>query len=156
MLVHLVFICPKNSDHIMPYRLPNVFFSDRAKIFFVVLLASHNPKTTINKMHEHSNICPKLLLTPVVSFESCFFSFFSGGNCPSRVGIVRLGWELSVLGENCPYWVGIVRIGWELSVLGGNFPSWVGIVRIGWEFSVLGGNCPSWVGIVRLGWEFSV
>merc|ERR1719153_1154223 len=45
-----VVICPKNSDHIMPYRLPNVFFSDRAKIFFVVLLASHNPKTTIKKM----------------------------------------------------------------------------------------------------------
>ena len=34
----------------MPYRLPYVFFSDRAKIFFVVLLASHNPKTTIKKM----------------------------------------------------------------------------------------------------------
>ena len=83
-----------------------------------------------NKMHEHSNICPKLLLTPVVSFESCFFSFFSGGNCPSRVGIVRLGWELSVLGGNCPSWVGIVSLGWELSVLRGNCPSWVGIFRL--------------------------
>ena len=42
--------------------------------------------------------------------------------CPSWVGIVRLGWELSVLGGNCQSWVGIVRLAWELSVLGGNFP----------------------------------
>ena len=28
-----IFICPKNSDHIMPYRLPSVIVSDRAKIF---------------------------------------------------------------------------------------------------------------------------
>ena len=34
------------------------------------------------------------------------------------------------------FWVEIVRLGWELSVLGGNCPSWVGIVRLGWEFSV--------------------
>ena len=43
-------ICLKNSDHIMPYRLPSVNFSDQAEIFFVVFLASHNPKTTIKKM----------------------------------------------------------------------------------------------------------
>ena len=33
------FICPKNLDHIMPYRLPYVFFSDQAKIFFGGLIS---------------------------------------------------------------------------------------------------------------------
>ena len=40
-----VFICQRNSDHIMPYRLQSIIFSDRVKFFFfLVLLASHNPK----------------------------------------------------------------------------------------------------------------
>ena len=33
-----LFICPKNLDHIMSYRLPSVIFFDHAKIFPVVLL----------------------------------------------------------------------------------------------------------------------
>merc|ERR1712212_4667 len=60
--IRTVFICPKNSDHIMPYRPPYVFFSERAKIFFVVLLASHNPKTTIKK-----NVCMSVCLSVCMS-----------------------------------------------------------------------------------------
>ena len=33
-----VFICQRNSDHIMPYRLPSVIFSDRVKIFCLISL----------------------------------------------------------------------------------------------------------------------
>ena len=53
------FMCPKNSDHIVPYQLPSVIFSDRAKIYFLVLLSSHNPKITIEK-----NVC--MSVPPVV------------------------------------------------------------------------------------------
>ena len=49
-MIRYIFICPNNLDHIMPYRLLYVIFSDRAKIFFVVLLASHNPQNNIKKM----------------------------------------------------------------------------------------------------------
>ena len=52
----------------MPYRFPSVIFSDWARIFFVCLLASHNPKTTMK------NVC--MYVCPI--FSICrFWSIYS-------------------------------------------------------------------------------
>ena len=75
---HSIFKCPKISDHIMPYRLPFVIFSDRAKIFFVFLLASHNRNTTMEK-NLCLYVCPTCSLDIYwsVSSSSCLIVFTS-------------------------------------------------------------------------------
>ena len=83
-LVHSVTLCyvpfsryPENFVHILPYQFPSdllyvrrtriilcrtdfrlLFSQIELRFFFVVLLASHNPKTTIKKMSVCMSICP--------------------------------------------------------------------------------------------------
>ena len=61
-------------------RLPYVIFSDRAKIFFVALLASHNPKTT-KKMSvclsvPPLSVCPTCIPSSYWSLSSCLIAFY--------------------------------------------------------------------------------
>ena len=70
----------------MLYRLPSVIFSDRAKIFFVALLASHNSKTT--------NVF--LSVSPVV-----YPSIEQGVLQPGEPGIIREFENGHKIRENC-------------------------------------------------------
>ena len=64
MSVNWLIICPKNSDHIMPYRLPSVIFSDRAKIFFCGLISLPQPQNNNKK-----NVCLYVCLSHLQSVQ---------------------------------------------------------------------------------------
>ena len=62
----VIFVYPKNSEHIMPYQFPFVIFPDWAKIFFCVLISLPQPQN-YNKKNVHLYVC----LSVFVSYLVC-------------------------------------------------------------------------------------
>ena len=93
----------------MPYRFPSVIFSDRARIFFVGLLASHNPKTAIKKMSvclyrvcAHRGIIPNFHFFVIFSDRAKnFFVVLLASHNP-KTTIKKMSVCLSVCLSVCP------------------------------------------------------
>ena len=75
------------------------------------LIMRTQKKEYISKMHEHSNICPKLLLTPVTSHFIWTFFFFVGVEISRNQSNNQKYFNrcTDCFEENCYFWGG----GWK-------------------------------------------
>ena len=89
-------------------KLPMIAPHARAKD---ELIMRTQKKEYISKMHEHSNICPKLLLTPVTSHFIWTFFFFVGVEISRNQSNNQKYFNrcTDCFEENCHFWRGGVK-----------------------------------------------